>query len=425
MLTELDRKQIEASGRHPDEVERALAELARPTRFVEVLRPATLSDGIAPLDDRLMPLWAAAARAGRISHLIPASGAATRLAASLDADALRMYPHIAEALGELDPSRLPKALVPVHAYAEGARTPLEEHIREGLAMSEGAPGPVSLHFTVGEADLPRFLAHAAEIQDRLGVDLELGFSTQDPSTDVPWLGSDGGPARDRSGQLRFRPGGHGALFGNLSGLDADLVLVKNIDNVVVDRERDAVLRARRLLVGATVAARQALRDARAAGPEAVRAWFRTHCHEEIDDVDEALGRPLRVCGMVRNTGAPGGGPFWTEQGLQIVEGVEIDRADPQQQALLDASTHFNPVELVLSLRDLDGRAIELERYRDGERVLRASKTIEGASCRVLEHPGLWNGCMARWISLFVEVPLLVFAPIKTSADLAHPAHRAD
>lgn len=421
MLTDADLVQIQQEGRSLDAVRSALDTLARPVRYVRLLRPATPGDGILASDVDLRPLAERAARQGRITSFIPASGASTRLAASLDAEALARYPHIAAALEGLDPSRLPKALVPVHDYPDGARTPLEEHLREAGLLAADGTGRIRMHFTVGEADLARFEQAVAEIAARLGLDVDVAFSVQAASTDMPFV-HQGQPVRDAQGRLRFRPGGHGALFANLSAVDGDVVLVKNIDNVVVDGARGVVLDARKQLIGTLVAARDALRDARAVGPDAVRSWFRDHTGEQVDDVDAALARPLRVCGMVRNTGAPGGGPFWTEAGLQIVEGVEIDRADPGQAAILAASTHFNPVELALCLRDLDGGRIDLAPYVDATRVLRATKQVGGRSVDVIEHPGLWNGSMAGWTTLFLAMPAAIFAPIKTVADLATPAH---
>ncbi|MCO4746515.1 MAG: DUF4301 family protein [Proteobacteria bacterium] len=424
MLTNADYTAISSQGRDPDEARHWLEVLAGPRRFCSLIRPAVVGDGLVdlPQDGSLEAYANRAAARGRVSSFVPASGAATRLASSLTPEALERLPHVASALGALDPSRLPKALVPVHDYGSSTRTALEEHLREAAALSISDQGTVRVHFTVGRDDVDRFREAAAQTRIT-GVDFQVGLSVQDPRTDTPYVRANGEVVRAGDG-LAFRPGGHGALLSNLNALDADIVLVKNIDNVVVDRLREPVLRARRQLLGLAVSLQASLRRAREHGEEALRAWFLEHTGEQIADLDAAVARPLRVCGMVPNAGQPGGGPFWTMRGLQIVEGVEIDRGDASQAEILSASTHFNPVELVLCVRDLDGEPFDLMQFVDAERPLLADKRVGGVACRVVERPGLWNGGMSNWITVFAAVPACVFAPIKTAEDLFSEAHRA-
>lgn len=422
MLTEADVLQIREERRSLAAVEEAVRVLSEPVRWVGVRRPATCGDGIRPPAAGGDALVDAAVREGRVSSFIPASGASTRLAASLTAEALARYPHIATALDALDASRLPKALLPVHAYPRGPRTALEEHLREAAALTADATGLVRVHFTVGQAEVSLFEAALAEITARLPHRYEVGLSVQSPLTDMPYLRG-GQLARVEDGRLAWRPGGHGALLHNLAALAGDLVLIKNIDNVVVDRERPPIVAARRGLLATLLWVQAALRQAREEGPEAVVAWFLEVLGERVDDPALALARPIRVCGMVPNSGAPGGGPFWTDGGLQIVEGVEIDPADERSQIALRASTHFNPVDLAVSLRDLDGHPIALMDFQDTARRLRATKQVDGKPVSIVEHPGLWNGSMQHWTTLFVELPACTFAPVKTVADLESASHR--
>jgi hypothetical protein len=422
VLTEADEAQIREDGRNVSAVRAALEELSRPVRWVELRRPATLGDGIRPPVRGFGDAVAEVVQAGRVSSFIPASGASTRLAASLDADALSRYPHIAAAFEELDASRLPKALLPVHAYPGGSRTALEEHLREAAELTGDVQGRVRMQFTVAESERPHFEAALARITAALPHHYEVGLSVQSPETDMPFV-RDGRPVRDAEGRLRWRPGGHGALLYNLAALDGEYVLIKNIDNVVVDRERQAVVSARRDLLGTLLWVRTSLREARQNGASEVRRWFSENLGEEVVDVSAALARPIRVCGMVPNLGAPGGGPFWTRDGCQIVEGVEIRRDDPAQAAILGAATHFNPVDIAVCLRDLDGEPISLLAYAEPGRSLRASKSVDGQAFDVIEYPGLWNGGMSNWTTVFVDHPSHCFAPIKTIADLEASPHR--
>ncbi len=502
-LTAADRAQLSAQGLSPAEVARQVALLRQPPPPLRLLRPATLGDGIRDLAASDEPgLLAAADTAiagGRLSKLVPASGAATRMfAAGLAvlaelrsgtheaairaraaageqsaADTLELVAHLSELpfgpparsasadlaatlAGLLEKPGLglaerPKALLPFHRVGETARTPFEEHLAEAVALAEAAGGgTVGVHFTVSPEHQAAFAAQLAELQQRwratgpAPVPPAVSFSSQSSATDTVALTAGGELARHGDGRLLLRPGGHGALLANLAASGGDLVLLKNIDNVQRPENLAPVVRWERLLVGllAELAAKQGehLRWL-AAGPnsdqltaaarfaasfgaippagltgEALRRWL----HDRLD-------RPLRVCGMVENRAEPGGGPFWVESeegpSLQIVEAAQLDPGDVGQRALFAASTHFNPVLLACALRDAEGKPRSLAPFVDPRTAFLATKTVAGQPLRVLEHPGLWNGAMARWLTCFLAVPRATFSPVKTALDLLSPEHR--
>ena len=416
-LSDADRDGIEARGLTTDEVERQVALLREPTPAVTLVRPCTISDGVERIADRehgeLLALADEAARSGRLSKFVPASGAASRMFASVCAGAPETedtkrflesrdaFP-FRESVEEL--SRAPKALIPFHAYPEGARTAFEEHLFEAASTIRDAGGLCLVRFTVSPEHRRAFEDKLGEIRARVergtGARLVVEFSEQSPSTDTIALDESGGIFRDAEGRILFRPGGHGALLKNLEESGGDVVLVKNIDNVVPDARRGTTILWKRLLTGYLV------RFERSA----------------------ARTRPLRVVGVVRNEGEPGGGPFWTSgpagESRQIVESAEVNLADPSQAEIFGAATHFNPVDLACSLRDASGRPFDLTRFVDERAVFVAKKTHEGRGLRALERPGLWNGAMARWETVFVEVPKETFAPVKTILDLLRPEHAA-
>lgn len=452
--------------------------------------------------ESLLAAHAAAAAAGRVGAFVPASGAATRMfkdllaarslpgdiepaavlasatpearalaawvdglprlahrdalaaalaARGLDAEALRRagpWRPLLEALlapEGLDCARAPKALLAFHRTPAGPRTAFEEHLAEAAEFSRDSHGRCRLHFTVSpehRAGFEALLAEAGARQEAAtGSRFEVSFSEQHPATDTLAADLAGGPFRDASGALLFRPAGHGALLRNLAGSDGDLVFVKNIDNVATDRFREETLRWSRALTGlaAELAAGAAAHAARLAASSddagalaAARAFLAEAFGDAVADADHAtlrarLERPVRVCGMVPNTGEPGGGPFWVRDAgggvtRQVVESAQVAPAAAQQEVLRSA-THFNPVFLACALRDGAGRAHDLARFVDEDAVIVTRKSSGGRDLLALERPGLWNGAMARWNTVFVEVPLAVFNPVKTVLDLLRPAHQ--
>ena len=419
-LSAADRAAIESHGLTEQEVARQLALLREPPAPQRLARAATAGDGVLRLAEgehaELLALAAEAARAGRLTKFVPASGAASRMFAFLAPGS----PETAEKK-RFDESRsmfafrgsfeelslAPKALIPFHTHPDGARTAFEEHLFEAADTVRDASGLCRVHFTVSPEHRKAFEDKLAEVRPRVqsatGARFKVSFSEQSSSTDTIAGGADGGPFRTDSGGLLFRPGGHGALLKNLgdvAGAGGDIVLVKNVDNVVPDARRGPTLLWKRLLAGLLVKLERASRRE----------------------------RPIRVCGVVRNEGEPGGGPFWVAgplgESLQIVESAQVDLGDPAQAAIWKTATHFNPVDLACSLRNAAGDPFELGRFVDEKAVFIAEKTHEGKSLKALERPGLWNGAMAFWETVLVEVPKETFAPVKTVLDLLRPEHRS-
>jgi len=348
----------------------------------------------------------------------------------------------------------PKALLQFHQYEDGARTALEEHLVEAALYAKDGNGLCRIHFTVSEEHLKpvkELLDRVTGLYEkRFGVRFEIGLSIQSESTDTVAVDLENRPFRDRDGRLLFRPGGHGALLYNLDGIDGDIVFIKNIDNIVPDRLKDTTVLHKKILGGCLVGLQRELfghlkaLSERAAGESEIGASARfaadrLNCamppgfegrtlEERRQILIGKLDRPLRVCGMVKNEGEPGGGPFWVvgKDGgisLQIVEEVQVDKGKGNQAALWASSTHFNPVDLVCGIRDFRGRKFDLERFVDHEQVFISTKSHEGCDIKALELPGLWNGSMAHWHTGFVEVPVETFNPVKTVEDLLRPAHQ--
>ena len=308
------------------------------------------------------------------------------------------------------------------------------------------------HFTVPQRDLGRFSTEgtrvSSAIREQNGIRCNVELSVQHPSTDTIAITPEGEPFRTENGRLLFRPGGHGALLRNLGELEGDIVFIKNIDNVRPRQVQRDVSRWYQVLIGQLVALEERVRNAvrameadgssavvRAAGLAAelfARPW-----HGDRDDLEamkqfvlDALLRPIRVCAVVRNEGEPGGAPFWVrgaggDESLQIVESSQIDMDDSKQRKVFGSSTHFNPVAIACALRNPDGVPYDLRRFVDPDAAFVSQKTHQGKGLRALEHPGLWNGAMAGWNSVFVEVPAFTFAPVKTVFDLLRAEHRTD
>ena len=342
----------------------------------------------------------------------------------------------------------PKGLLAFHEYNGSFRTPFEEHLVEAALYAVGKDRSVSLHFTVSpehQADFESLVnAVLPTYQERFGVTYRISFSQQSPATDTIAVDMDNQPFRNRDGSLLFRPGGHGALLENLSGLDYDMVFIKNIDNVLLEEQLADTVRWKKILAGKLLAVRtyihQALKDLEdCVSPDNVREmanFLQQHFSISLPDggeeecaarVQGLLGRPLRVCGVVKNTGEPGGGPFIVQEAdgstsLQILEKAQLDLRNAQTAAHFAASTHFNPVDLVCSFKDYKGRLYPLPLFRDPDTGFISEKSRAGKTIKVQELPGLWNGAMGRWNTLFVEVPEGTFTPVKSVNDLLRPAH---
>ena len=355
---------------------------------------------------------------------------------------------------------LPKGLLYFHRYpgskeaaAASVRTPLEEHLVEGALYARQADGKVAVHFTVSPEHRPLFAQLVSEVAPRYERELdcrfEVSFSEQKASTDTIAAAPDGTPFRQKDGSLLFRPGGHGALIENLGEIAADIVFVKNIDNVVPDARKADTVRCKKLLAGLLVSLqRQAFAylerlDSGCYSREDLmemltfvqkRLCTKNPSTKMLEDTELAiylrrkLDRPMRVCGMVRNVGEPGGGPFlaYNADGTispQILESSQVDMADAAKRAMFEQGTHFNPVDLVCAVRDYKGRPFELKKYVDVRTGFISRKSKDGRELLALELPGLWNGAMSDWSTVFVEVPLSTFNPVKTVNDLYRPEHQ--
>ncbi len=345
-------------------------------------------------------------------------------------------------LGEqgLHYARMPKALVIFHRYDDAKRTAFEEHLVEAEQLG------TEVEFTVNPEREELFRREEQQVAGRYGV--PVSYSYQDPSTDTIMLDAEGMPVRDAEGHLVFRPGGHGSLLKNLQEAGADLLLVKNVDNVQRDEFKADTLQWQRILGGMVLDLRDRIHgllhrlDQNPTGEElqeivdTVRHQLHIPLIEGFDTLPAShkrrylhfkLNRPIRVAGMVVNTGAPGGGPFWAYDhegniSLQIIEKAQIDTADPRQKAIMDRSTHFNPVLMALWLKDYKGRPFDLNEFVNRETGFVTEKTLDGKEVKVYEHPGLWNGSMWHWLTWFVEVPETTFSPVKEFYDLLQVPH---
>jgi hypothetical protein len=344
----------------------------------------------------------------------------------------------------------PKALIPFHRYHDGVRTAFEEQLHEAAGYVADRSGQCRVHFTVAPETTGEFEEHLATvgpgIERARDCRLDVSFSLQHPSTDTIAIDTEGNLFRSADGRIVFRPGGHGALLRNLEELDARFVVIKNIDNILPDQRMELVVEWKKVLIGLAVELTEiaqsfvrACRDAAADEllDQAVafaQTRFRRMAPERLDVEEKrrfvvaALDRPIRVCGVVRNQGEPGGAPFWVHDRngnvtLQIVESAQVLMDDPGQAEIWSSSTHFNPVDVVCSLRDWKGNRFDLRQFVDRDAVVIATKSHEGRTLQALERPGLWNGAMAGWNTLCVEVPGETFAPVKTLFDLLRPEHQ--
>ncbi|MGB3849700.1 MAG: DUF4301 family protein [Tunicatimonas sp.] len=516
MFSDPDLTFLRQRGTNPDTAEQQLQYFREGFPPLQLVKAATVDDGILRIDDALadefVKKYDAESPVRRVVKFVPASGAASRMFKSLFAFAKsydssesayqhltqdpeqrpifdffkriqdfafyndlshtqsqrevglnesvlqRRYPDVLNTLLEedgLNYGNLPKGLLKFHRYENMSRTPVEEHLVEGAHYCRDAKDNVYLHFTVSPEHRALFEQHVHEAKERyeqqFGVTYHVSFSEQKPATDTIAVDPNNEPFRNADGTLLFRPGGHGALIENLNDLDADLVFIKNIDNVVPDRLKEETYQYKKLLGGILLALQEKifsyrrqldnLEEAHAESLEEVRAFVEeqlgavpAQVFASMDGAEKAafliekLDRPIRVCGMVKNEGEPGGGPFWVmspdgSTSLQIVESAQVDMSDPEQQSAWENATHFNPVDIVCSLRDHEGSKFDLTHYVNEQAGFIAQKSKDGKELKALELPGLWNGAMADWNTVFVEVPIGTFNPVKTVNDLLRTQHQ--
>jgi hypothetical protein len=342
----------------------------------------------------------------------------------------------------------PKGLLPFHQYPSEARTAFEEHLIEACILQASSERQCAAHFTVSAHHLALFehtwSAIKAKLEQKFDLHLKVDFSFQDPVTDMIAINSDGTLLRNAQGQIEFRPGGHGSLLNNLANSGNDIVLLKNIDNVCMEnRLYDTVPIRKRLsglLVQLETKIHHAIRELRqgkglAEALRLIETEFNckpaASCSSTHNGLFEfalnKLNRPLRVAGVIKNQGQPGGGPFWVDVpgygcSLQIVETSQVDIRDAGQQEILMSSTHFNPVIMACTLRDVDNKRFNLADFTDPDALIITEKSQNGHPIRVIEHPGLWCGSMAKWNTVFVEIPSMLFNPVKVFSDLLQNNH---
>lgn len=505
MLTQTDLNQISQRGISKEKVMGQLHQFEKGFPFLKLEAAASIEKGILALDEverqHAIESWDEyKAHGHRVVKFVPASGAASRMFKDLFGFLTAEYdtpttefehkffdniPHFAfrEALCDqckknngkgvrallkeekykdvvanlleekgLNYGQLPKGLLLFHAYADGARTPMEEHLVEA-ALYAASNDEANVHFTVSHEHLPLFRKKVedciAKYEAKYDIKINVSFSEQKPSTDTIAVNTDNTPFRNEDGSLLFRPGGHGALIENLNDIDADVVFIKNIDNVVPDRLKGDTVLYKNVLAGVLVENQKRafeyleLLDSGNYNhkdlEEIIRFVQRDLCcrRADIKELEDAelvsylrskLNRPMRVCGVVKNVGEPGGGPFlaYNQDGtvsLQILESSQIDKSNPEYVKMFTEGTHFNPVDLVCAIRDYKGNHFHLPDYVDHNTGFISSKSNGGRELKALELPGLWNGAMSDWNTIFVEVPLDTFNPVKTVNDLLRPQHQ--
>ncbi len=510
MLTPRDNEQIHAKGIPLNTIEKQLLHFREGFPFIRLVRPATSGDGIISCtpEEKLSCINWFDTYSGKdkIVKFVPASGAASRmfkhLFEFLDSsdkdilmkdksfnsvfyflthieefafyDDLKVFlsqkgfdlndlvekpdaaPVIACLLNEdgLNYAGLPKALLLFHNYPEGPRAAVEEHLVEAAKYVRDSRNTASIHFTLSPEHTEKFndrILHVlAGYEHSLEVKFDISYSIQKSSTDTLAVDEANLPFRNPDGSLLFRPAGHGALLQNLGDIDADIIFVKNIDNIVPDHLKGPTFEYKKLIGGYLMQARDRINNfltkAEKGGLSAeelnetivfAREMLMIPFPSGTETLNTAekqsllvskLNRPVRVCGMVKNEGEPGGGPFWVlddhgNESLQIVESSQVDMRNDQQKDILQSSTHFNPVDLVCSIRDYKGNKFKLQDFVDESTGLISLKSSGGKTLKAQELPGLWNGSMADWITVFVEVPIITFNPVKTVNDLLRKEHQ--
>lgn len=493
ILTPEDEKDIQQRGLALSDLMQQIHQFTAETRPVRLERPCTPSDGILILSGadchKYQRTFEQKKEQFDLLKFVPASGAASRMfkhlynydpdntsdlteefivhfdrfpfvsalrevmtkqGVSLDTciaenDWAQIFSFILEPKGLHYDSQL-KGMVIFHQYADEFRNAFDEHLYEAINYTKKADGKSRVHFTVAPQNMELVSEYVKKKAATFQYDhLVIEYSTQSSKTDTIALDKNDNPVRDEFGKLMFRPSGHGALIHNLQQLQADIIFIKNIDNVTTTGQQEESNYYKQVLAGILVELQQQSRqflDDLESGKEEVledaldfiQHWFMPGLpigmnREQLKEYARLrLDRPIRVCGMVRNEGEPGGGPFWIKMNggylsKQIVEKSQVDLHDIHQAKILSSSTHFNPVDIVCSIRNRQGNNYSLEQFIDYSTGFISEKFHHGHVIKALEWPGLWNGAMALWNSVFVEVPISTFNPVKTVNDLLRAGHQ--
>lgn len=491
MFSKDELRQIEERGSSQEKIQNQLSQFIKGIDMPEIVSAATPFRGIKLLsrDEQFLYVKRFSQFKGELCKFVPASGAATRMFKDLydginsakehkelskDSPAykfikeidrypfykeLSQYVNIEEASGKeilqtlllkdgMAYGNLPKGLIKFHRYRDRVRTAFEEQICEASKYAINSQGVAKLVISVSPEHLGLFNQILEDnlhyYEKHYRCKFEISFTVQKPSTDTVAVDLNNNPVKDGNGKLIFRPAGHGALIENLNDIDYDLVIIKNIDNVAKEEFTIDTVWWKKVLSGYLLDIQDKiftfLRDLDGEKNQEliieIKYFIKTTLCIDLPEVPEQiekeflksrLNRPLRVCGMVKNLGEPGGGPFLVRDAdgavtLQILEGAQIDMKNAAVKTIVDQSTHFNPVDLICSLKDYKGHKFNLPRYVDPETAFISIKSIEGVSIKALELPGLWNGAMSRWNTIFVEVPITTFTPVKTVFDLLRPEH---
>ena len=478
MFSKEDLQQINQHGLSLQQVEQQIENFRKGFPFLKVVRAAAAGDGVLVLDDKAVE--AAVARYEsqvdklKVVKFVPASGAATRMFKELfefvnegkrgkgidtlldNIEKFAFWPELSQYLVPdssdeeiveaivkqgLNYGSKPKGLVTFHSYAEGNRKAVEEHLVEGAEYARSGD-EVFIHFTVSAEHMGGFWdvlgATQPYYEEHFGVKYNISFSVQKSSTDTIAVNPDNTPFRTDDGELLFRPAGHGALIENLNDIEADIIFVKNIDNVTTEARRGDTIKYKKALAGLLLdlqkqasAYLKALEQGEADKVAVAEFVEQKLCVKlpatyDAELLKNLLNRPIRVCGVVRNQGEPGGGPFWVaaEDGTESLQIAESSQIAPEDMHLMKSATHFNPVDLVCGVKSADGGKYDLTKYTDPETGFISQKSSGGRDLRAQELPGLWNGAMAKWNTVLVEVPITTFSPVKVVQDLLRPEHQS-
>ncbi len=506
MINTHDLEQLEQKGISEETINEQLVRFKKGFPYLDILRHASLSDGIKSIDDKdcetYHQKYCEAIEQGLISgKFVPASGAATRMFKDLyqylenpqpidsfnpnssivqfieRLDEFSFFPLLTELMPSYDFANiklrktraeeivkktlsseglnygnLPKGLIHFHTKDGVWKTAMEDQILEAISYVKDKNNNVKIHFTVSASHQSLFNSKLEsirkEFEEKYNVTLDITFSIQKSHTDTLAVTPKNEPFRDKEGDLIFRPGGHGALIENLNDQQFDIIFIKNIDNIASEHLWDDTIKYKKALGGLLISIRDKTFDYlnkldNGADENLISEiidFIKTELHldlseylkenslkEKTEFLQQYLNRPIRLCGMVKNEGEPGGGPFWIKEkngveSLQILESSQFDSKNPEHQKIIKQSTHFNPVDLVCYIRNYKGEKFNLLDYKDADTGFISDKTFNGKPLKALELPGLWNGAMANWLTLFVEVPITTFDPVKTVNDLLKTRH---